>query len=324
MGMNKEDAITKMNHYGQQGIPFVFLVDFDMNDILVLTIDEAKDRLLYSIPSGTNIEPVPIIKKEVEWHITPVSYEKYAPGFEVIKSHILNGDTYLLNYTQPTKVSTNFTLEEIFSASSAPYKVHLKGCFTCFSPEIFVRIQDRKISSFPMKGTIDVAVDNARVVLKNDRKELAEHNTIVDLIRNDISIVANQVEVEKFRYIDHIETNQKDLLQMSSQISGILPENYPEHIGSILFSMLPAGSITGAPKPKTLEIIKKAEKYNRGYYTGVFGLFDGRSLDSCVLIRFIENQDGQLVYKSGGGITFLSNCQAEYEELIKKVYVPII
>ena len=87
--------------------------------------------------------------------------------------------------------------------------------------------------------------------------------------------------------------------------------------------MLPAGSICGAPKKKTVEIIKAAENYDRGYYTGVFGHFDGKNLDSCVLIRYIENQNGQLVYKSGGGITFMSEADKEYEEMLKKVYVPI-
>jgi para-aminobenzoate synthetase component 1 len=111
---------------------------------------------------------------------------------------------------------------------------------------------------------------------------------------------------------------------VSSQISGDLPKNYTENIGDILFTLLPAGSISGAPKKKTLEIIAKTENYERGFYTGIFGIFDGKNLDSCVLIRFIENQNGQLVYKSGGGITFMSEAEKEYDEMLKKVYVPVI
>jgi len=131
------------------------------------------------------------------------------------------------------------------------------------------------------------------------------------------------VTVEKFRYLSHIKTNHKNLLQVSSQISGDLPKNYNENIGDIIFKMLPAGSISGAPKPRTLEIISNTEDYERGYYTGVFGIFDGKDTDSCVLIRYIENQNGQLIYKSGGGITFMSEAKKEYDELLKKVYVPI-
>ncbi|MFZ1573367.1 MAG: chorismate-binding protein, partial [Candidatus Kapaibacterium sp.] len=96
------------------------------------------------------------------------------------------------------------------------------------------------------------------------------------------------------------------------------------HIGDTLISLLPAGSISGAPKKKTLEIINKVEKYKRGYYTGVFGYFDGVNLESSVMIRFIEKTSKGLIFKSGGGITFLSEAYKEYNELIDKVYVPFI
>ncbi|NQU84576.1 MAG: aminodeoxychorismate synthase component I, partial [Mariniphaga sp.] len=289
---------------------------------LLFSLNEAKQHLLWSTPFARNYK-TNHPKKVEKWEIKPVTFSDYNKGFDLIQKHIHFGDSFLLNYTQPSPVSCNLSLEQIFHSSPALYKIYLKDSFACFSPEIFIRIDNRKISSFPMKGTIDAAIPNARVIIKNDRKELAEHNTIVDLIRNDISIVADQVEVEKFRYIDQINTNRGELLQMSSQISGVLPENHMEQIGTIIFNMLPAGSISGAPKPKTVELIKKVENYTRGFYTGVFGYFDGNNLDSCVLIRYIENQNGQLVYKSGGGITHLSNCQSEYEEMIKKVYVPI-
>jgi para-aminobenzoate synthetase component 1 len=237
--------------------------------------------------------------------------------------HINNGDTYLLNFTQPTPIETNLTIEEIFRISSAPYKIYLKDKFVCFSPETFVKIENGKMYSFPMKGTIDADIENAEQIILSDSKEIAEHNTIVDLIRNDMSLVAENVEVESFRFLSHIQTNNKNLWQVSSRISGDLPEKYADNIGEIIYKMLPAGSISGAPKKKTLEIIKQAENYDRGYYTGIFGYFDGKNLDSCVLIRYIENMDGKLVYKSGGGITFLSDAEKEYDELLKKIYVPI-
>jgi para-aminobenzoate synthetase component 1 len=88
--------------------------------------------------------------------------------------------------------------------------------------------------------------------------------------------------------------------------------------------MLPAGSICGAPKKRTLEIITEAEGERRGFYTGVAGVFDGRDLDSGVLIRFIEQTpSGELRFRSGGGITAKSDARSEYDELIQKVYVPI-
>jgi len=88
-------------------------------------------------------------------------------------------------------------------------------------------------------------------------------------------------------------------------------------------ALLPAGSVSGAPKPKTITIIAQAEQEKRGYYTGIFGYFDGTKLDSGVMIRFIEQADNQLYYRSGGGITTQSDAQTEYQEAIDKVYVPV-
>ncbi len=322
MQNSKEHIILKMNEFGKKRKPFVFLIDFDFQKPLFWDWEESKEMVLWQTPNHRNFEPKVASEKELKWDIMPVSYNRYKKAFDLVQKHIHDGDSYLLNLTMPSKVSTNYNLKEIFHASHAPYKIMLKDEFVCFSPEIFVRIEDQQISSFPMKGTIDAKIENAEFVLKSDRKELAEHNTIVDLIRNDLSTVANQVLVERFRYIDRIKSNKNDLLQMSSQINGQLPENYHEQIGSIIMRMLPAGSITGAPKKKTVEIIKHAEQYDRGYYTGIFGVFDGKNLDSCVLIRYLEQQKNQLIFKSGGGITFQSQCESEYQELVKKVYVP--
>ena len=157
----------------------------------------------------------------------------------------------------------------------------------------------------------------------NDPKELAEHITIVDLIRNDISQVASNVVVKRFRYIEEIRTHEKNLLQVSSEIVGDLTPDYSSCIGDLILSLLPAGSVSGAPKSKTVEIIRAAENERRGYYTGVFGYFDGVNLDSGVMIRYIERSGDKLFYRSGGGITTQSNARTEYQELIDKVYVPI-
>jgi para-aminobenzoate synthetase component 1 len=132
--------------------------------------------------------------------------------------------------------------------------------------------------------------------------------------------VADNVSVSKFRFYEEIKTQTGVIGQVSSEIAGTLPENYQEQIGDILFKLLPAGSISGAPKQKTVEIIQKVEQDERGYYTGVAGYFDGKNLDSCVLIRFIEQNYN---YRSGGGITFMSDLNDEYKEMIDKVYVPI-
>lgn len=311
-----------MNGLGAKGLPFVFLIDFDFQKPLVWDINDAT-QLLWQTPDHRNFQPKEASAGTIEWNIDPVDYVAYEKAFFKVQEHIQRGESYLLNLTMPTSIKTNLGLEDIFHLSQAPYKLWLKDQFVCFSPEIFVRIKDGQISSFPMKGTIDASIENAALQLLNDEKEIAEHHTIVDLIRNDMSIIATDVKVEKLMYLERIHTNQADLLQMSSHITGKLPLDYQSRIGSLIAQLLPAGSICGAPKPKTVEIIKEVEPYERGYYTGVFGIFDGKNMDSCVLIRYLEQSEGALIFKSGGGITFLSDCASEYNELIQKVYVPI-
>jgi para-aminobenzoate synthetase component I len=321
--MDKNTAIGLMNRLGKQKKPFLFLVDFAMNDPQVFQPDEMGEEILYDVDGITNFHKPIQDRHSLSFRKFPIPFEIYLDEFNIVSSEIKKGNTYLLNLTCPTKIETNFSLLEIFLHSKAKFKLLFKNRFVVFSPEIFIQIKSNKIFSFPMKGTIDAGLSNAEKKIILDKKELAEHYTIVDLIRNDLSIVAKNVRVERFRYIDRIRTNNKDLLQVSSEISGDLENDYSASIGDILFRLLPAGSVTGAPKEKTVEIIKRVETYERGFYTGVFGFFDGENLNSCVMIRFIEQTGDQMVYKSGGGITSFSNPLSEYNEMVDKVYVPV-
>src|SRR5690606_2034382 len=140
------------------------------------------------------------------------------------------------------------SLLDVFHASPARYKLYFRDEFVVFSPEIFVQVNEGAISSFPMKGTIDALLPDANERILASPKEKAEHTTIVDLIRNDMSIHADKVRVEKFRYTDHLKTNHKSLLQVSSKIVGNLGTGWKEKLGEIIYSLLPAGSISGAPK----------------------------------------------------------------------------
>lgn len=302
----------------------MFIIDYEMRNPRVIPIEEtAKNKIQFSIEGTANYRKPLKNKKNYTLKKYPLDYSGYKESFDKIINNIRYGNSFLTNLTFPTKIETNLSLEQIFNSSEAPFRLLVKDQFVVFSPELFVRIRNCKISSFPMKGTIDASIPDAERILLNDPKELAEHHTIVDLIRNDLSMVADKVTVEKFRYIDEVVTRDKKLLQVSSEISGMLPENYHENIGTIIFDLLPAGSICGAPKKKTLEIIKDAESGPRGYYTGIFGVFDGYNLDSAVMIRFIEKTNGELIYRSGGGITVFSDPVKEYKELIDKVYLPV-
>lgn len=324
--LNITEAVQKMNDLGRQKKPFLFIIDYEMKQPIVLTLEEVEvQNIFYKINEKTNFSfGKSPFEKPLYLEKYPISFQEYKKSFDIVKQAMLRGDSFLTNLTKPTPIKVNLSLQEIFQRSWAKYQLYFQDKFVLFSPEIFVKIQDGVISSHPMKGTISADISDAEMVILNDKKEFAEHTTIVDLIRNDISMISEKVWVEKFRYISRIHTHDGDLLQVSSEICGKLPADYQAQIGTLLSKLLPAGSICGAPKPQTLAIIKEAEKYDRGYYTGVFGIFDGENLDSSVMIRFIEKQeDGTLIFKSGGGITVFSDARLEYQEMIDKIYLPI-
>ena len=373
----KQEIIDKINQLASQDEPFLFVINYQGDKAFIrLLSDINPEECLFDFEGRGNLSHVwkETLKEEISeketwkkeiseeeisettWQIEPPLYEDYERSFNIVKSNIMAGNSYLTNLTCRVPVSCNLSLEDIFHRAKGKYKLLLRRKrnltpFVCFSPETFVRIKGGRIYSYPMKGTLDASLPNAEKLLMEDRKEAAEHATIVDLIRNDLSRVAEDVRVDKYRYIDVLHTNKGNILQTSSEISGRLPEDYPHHLGEILDAQLPAGSITGAPKDKTMQIIQEAEGYDRGFYTGIMGIYDQGELNSAVMIRFIEEEtspvdfeaDGEknfkakegkasegkepkasrkLYFKAGGGITSKSDCRKEYEEVIQKIYLP--
>ncbi len=311
-----------------------FLIDFDGN-IFIEEVEKLKN-IYFSFPQYTNIKIYPTINKPIYLKKYPISFKSYQKAFDEVIEEIKRGNTYLLNLTFPTEIETNLNLKEIFFISKAPFKLFFKDKFVCFSPERFVKIQNNKIYTYPMKGTIDANIPNAKEKILNNAKEMAEHTMVVDLLRNDLGIIGTNIKVNKFRFIDKIKAGKKELFQVSSEIEGTLPKNWAKNWIEMLLKLLPAGSVTGTPKKKTVEIIKKVEGYKRGYYTGIFGITDEKTfLDSAVIIRYIETNNDKnpsdssskffqnYIYKSGGGITIESNLPYEYEEMINKVYIPV-
>jgi para-aminobenzoate synthetase component 1 len=330
--LNRKQLTEQLNQLAALRTPFLFMIDYNAEQGYVIKEAELDATFIQfqfesqQSPSITqnpkrgtrNTEP-----ETCTWDIKPLSQADYKQKFDYVQRQIHLGNSFLVNLTQPTSLKSNYTLLEIFHQSRAKYKLWIKDSMLVLSPETFITIEGQILSSYPMKGTIDAMIPNAMEIILNDPKELAEHATIVDLIRNDMSKVSDDVTVKRYRYVEKIKTNKFDLYQVSSKISGTLPTNFRNRLGEILFELLPAGSICGAPKTKTLEIIQSAEGYDRGFYSGICGLFDGENLDSGVMIRFIEQNGEELIFKSGGGITSRSEMINEYEELIQKVYVPI-
>ncbi len=322
--MNIQSFVQKVTEYAAKGIPFVFIIDFELQKPIVCRLEDAEHKgIYYDIKGNSNIRTAALHPK-VELKFTPIDKNFFSERFHKVISHLKNGDSYLLNLTFPTPIKINLTLAEIFREAQAPYKLLYKDRFVVFSPECFIKTGNGEIFTYPMKGTIDTAVEDAQNLLLNNKKEEWEHNTIVDLMRNDLSMVASDVALSRYRFIERIKTQKGEILQTSSEIKGKLPKGWQKNLGDILLILLPAGSISGAPKKKTVEIIRQTEIDRRGYYTGIFGIFDGENLDSAVSIRFIEKKKNKSLYRSGGGVTAYSNLDDEYQEIIQKIYVPVV
>lgn len=330
--MDKE-IIKQINKLGGDGEPFLFVINYQGDQAYIRKLSEIDPKeCLYDFDGRTNVsgESIPGLPSEVEWEVDAPRYEDYERSFDKVMSNLQAGNSCLVNLTCRVPVRCNLSLRDIFFHSQGKYKILLNAAaeiiepFVCFSPEIFLRIKGGRIYSYPMKGTIDATLPNAERQLMEDEKEAAEHVSVVDLIRKDLSKVSSEVRVDRYRYVDLLHTNKGDILQTSSEISGKLPDDYRHHIGDILAAQLPAGSIAGAPKDDSCRIIQEAETYARGFYTGIMGICEDGKLDSSVMIRFVEQERDGKVFKAGGGVTSKSQCRREYEEMLRKVYLPIV
>ena len=322
--MSKELIKEKLNKFGFEKEPFLFVLSYDLSKFYIEKLSNLPSTIKFELNFKEHQKTKTVQENKLEK--IPLSFKEYKKKFDILQNEIKEGNSYLLNLTAKTKIKTALSLEDIYKNTQARFKLRFQNQnenFVCFSPERFVEIKKNKISTYPMKGTIDSSIINAQARILGDLKEMTEHTMVVDLLRNDLGIVGSKVRVDKFRYVEKINAGNKKLFQVSSKISANLQNNWHENIGDILTSLLPAGSITGTPKKKTIEILNKVEDYDRGFYTGIFGFFDGENLDSSVMIRFIEiDKKGELFYKSGGGITCDSNVELEYQELLDKIYLP--
>lgn len=319
------DHIRKhINKAASNQTPFFFALNYEMSEGLFIENPLSQNEVLFHF-NGDNNKPLEQINdQQVELTVHPISEVEYRSKFDIVQQGLKKGEIDVINLTVQTPISTNIDCREIFLRSQSPYRIYVPDKFVCFSPERFVKIKNGRISSNPMKGTIDAALFNAEQVLLNDAKEIAEHTATAQLVVKELGSVAQNVTIKKFRYIDRIESQNRTLLAVSSEIEGELPNDYMIRMGDILFSLLPAASIAGSPKTKALEYIRLSEGQTRGYYCGIAGYFDGKTLDTTVLIRFIEMDGGKLFFRSGGGVNIDSICEKEYQEVLNKIYLPII
>lgn len=311
--------------------PYLFLIDFESQSPFIIPLSELMSGeafIRFHFPTENNDSFFSSSTKNtiqnncIEPHFS--SFADYSDKLKLTKELFVKYGVDVINLTQPTAVKLANSLDEIYEQASSKYKVCLKDHFISFSPETFLQINEEGIiSCFPMKGTIDASIPNSRELVLDNKKEEEEHRATVNSIISELELVSDEVRISRYRYIDKLSTSNKSLLQVSSEIKGELKKKYKSSYGELFSKLLPAGSIVGAPKQKALRIISQVEGYTRGFYTGICGVYNGKTLDSCVLIRFIEQTPNGFVYKSGGGVTLSSDALTEFNEIKDKIYVPV-
>ncbi len=256
---------------------------------------------------------------------TSISQREYVKRIKKIKCYLEQGLSYQVNFTFKEKFDFKGDVVSLYSdlrnSQPTPYSALINTSqekILSLSPELFYRIDKSKIIARPMKGTIKRGENKeedfrSKTDLKRSKKIRAENLMIVDLLRNDLGRISKLVRVPKLFNIERHPT----LYQMTSTIEGKLRKNLS--LKELFSSLFPCGSVTGAPKIKTMELIKRLEKEPRGVYTGAIGYISPKK-KSCfnVSIRTVQIKKNKGELGIGGGIVYDSKAKAEYEEALLK------
>ncbi len=258
--------------------------------------------------------------------------ESYCAKVEKVKHYIKEGDIFQLVLSNPMEAEFEGSLLNTYrvlrTTNPSPYMFYFSGDMEIAgaSPETLVKVNNREICTFPLAGTRprgatleeDLALEKE---LLADEKERAEHNMLVDLGRNDIGKLSDfgTVEVKKYMSIERYS----HVMHIGSEVVGHLSNKY-EAIDAV-DSVLPAGTLSGAPKIRACELIDELEDAKRGVYGGAIGYVDFTgNLDTCIAIRFAMKKDGHVIVRSGAGIVADSVPENEYQECINKAKAVVL
>lgn len=256
-----------------------------------------------------------------------ISEEEYCAKVRRIQDYILAGDTYQVNFTDrvsvPTCLSAAAAFEALLRHQPVAYSAFLNADghhILSLSPELFFQVDQGRIVTRPMKGTMPRGLDSdedamAAARLQHDEKNRCEHVMIVDVLRNDLGRICTMgsVKVDDLFSVERYAT----LLQMTSTVSGTLRPGLTYY--DIFKGLFPSGSITGAPKIRTMQIIREMESGPRGIYTGAIGFISPHGSSTFnVAIRTLVLQDGEAHMGVGGGIVADSDPADEYRECLLK------
>lgn len=280
--------------------------------------------------SPTDLEPTPFINEYAvsDWTFTS-SQESYHEGIDSIKQAIARGDTYQVNYT--SRLQASFTgddfafYQQLTKNQQAPYSAYLNiGEFQILSasPELFFRVEKNQITTKPMKGTAErgryLKEDQQNIEqLVSSEKERAENMMIVDLLRNDLGKIAKPGTVQVPNLLD-VES-YPTVNQMTSTVTAELKQH--THLLDWFRALFPCGSITGAPKIKTMEYIAELEETPREVYCGAIGFVTPEKeavFNVPIRTVIVDKNNDTATYGVGGGITWDSTINNEYQEMKTK------
>ena len=289
--------------------------------------------LYFTIHETVQTEPIPLTYKPTDlpksWQEL-TSAEEYKAAIEQIHHHIRQGDTYQVNYT--VQLQQNLTADpfaiynRLVVEQNAHYNAFIQHddvTIISISPELFFKKDGDRLTTRPMKGTTNRGLTTETDLkqaqwLAQDQKNRSENMMIVDLLRNDMNRIS-KIGSENVKRLCQVE-QYSTVWQMTSTIETQLLPN--SSLSDVFQALFPCGSITGAPKIATMEIINKVEKQPRGVYCGAIGILvpQGPSIFN-VAIRTLQMEGTKAVYGVGGGITWDSKWEAEYEETKQKAAV---
>ncbi len=290
-------------------------------------IEELVGRLsqpLATLPYRKDAPPVAVQHPEI---CSNMSRDDYERSVERIKEYIVAGDciqvVFSQRFSRPTQAHPFDIYRALRTVNPSPYMFYLElgDCHVVgASPEMLVRVEDRKVDYHPIAGTKPRGADEAEDLaneqeLRTDEKERAEHIMLVDLGRNDVGRVSEPgtvqvtelMEVERYSHVMHLV----------SHITGRLRGDMSSY--DALRACFPAGTVSGAPKIRAMEIIGELERDRRGVYAGAAGYFDlSGNLDTAITLRTMVVKDGVAHVQAGGGIVYDSDPPTEYQETVNK------
>ena len=333
------DLLAQVESYQEQGYYVVGYVSYEAAPAFEEKLAVHKAPLLaeyllyFTVHDSVETSPIPLTYEEVDlpskWQ-EETSAENYEKAISQIHHHLRQGDTYQVNYTVQLKQDLSVNPFAIYNrmvveqeAGYNAYVEHDEMAVISMSPELFFEQNDRELTTRPMKGTTQRGVTDQEDLaqaswLEQDPKNRSENMMIVDLLRNDMNRISEvgSEHVERLCQVEQYST----VWQMTSTIKSQLRPDVD--LVEIFRSLFPCGSITGAPKIATMEIIKNLEPQPRGVYCGTIGLLlpSGRRIFN-VAIRTIQLYKGQAIYGVGGGITWDSTWESEYREVHQKAAV---